>query len=164
MLRISPIEGSPGEQVLEIQGVVDESADLSPLDTFAAGGGTLVLDLGGIDRINSVGVREWIRAMKRIPDSVVVVWDHVSTAMVTQLNMIANFHGHGRIRSFYAPYYCAACDLEQRFLLTVAGDLAAGQARAPAHTCPECSGPLEFDDIEEDYLGGLLEATAGRAS
>ncbi len=161
-LNIAPVAGSGGETVLKLSGCVDESADLQPIKTVAAG--TLILDLGEVARINSVGVREWIRAMKTIPDNVQVWWDNVSTAMVAQLNMIANFHGHSRIRSFYAPYYCTDCDLEQRFLLTMDDDLAEGRAVAPAHQCTECGAPLEFDDIEEDYLGGLLEAAAAAAA
>ncbi len=158
-LNIAPTTGPGGEIVLKLSGCVDERADLQALQAVEAGA-TLVLDLGDIARINSVGVREWIRAMKTIPSNVQVWWDNVSTPMVAQLNMIANFHGHSRIRSFYAPYYCNACDLEQRFLLTMEKDLADGKAVAPAHECTKCGATLEFDDIEEDYLGGLLEASA----
>lgn len=155
-LTITP-EAGPGQAVvLHLAGCVDERADLSPLR--AANGPVLVLDLAEVRRINSVGVREWIRAMKTIPTDVVVYWDNVSTAMVAQLNMIANFNGHSRVRSFYAPYYCPACDLEQRFLLQVSDVRGGGSPTAPEHSCAECGGPLEFDDIEEDYLGALLEA------
>ncbi len=135
-----------------VAGVIDETADLAPLQDAT---GPLVLDLGGVSRINSVGVREWIRAMQRIPDDVPVTWERVSTALVTQLNMIANFNGHARIASFFAPYYCEACDEESRALLTV--DALSGKPEAPARTCADCEGPLVFDDIEEDYLSSVLQ-------
>jgi hypothetical protein len=96
--------------------------------------------------------------MKAISADAVVWWEKVSTPMVMQLNMIANFNGTSRIRSFYAPYYCAACESEQQYLLDVDTHFADRQAEAPEFNCPECNAILEFDDVEEDYLGALMEA------
>lgn len=158
-IRVESQESGPA--VLRLAGTIDEHSDLSRL--HGLGPGPVVLDLAEVRRINSVGVREWIRAMRAIPEPVEVFWDNVSPAMVTQLGMIANFHGHSRIRSFYAPYYCPACDLEQRYLLSVSADLSDGQPVAPPRECPECTEPLVFDDIEEDYLGALLEVSGARA-
>ena len=148
-LTIAKTTGAAGETMLSLAGSIDEQADLTPLREVASG--ALVLDLGGVDRINSVGVREWIRALQAIPEAVTVTWVATSVALVSQLGMIANFHGRSRIRSFYAPYWCAACQAEQRFLLTPA-DVATA---APRFTCPRCAGPLELDELEADYFGGV---------
>lgn len=141
---------------LALSGPIDEWADLTPITKYQSG--HLVLDLGQINRINSVGVQAWIKTMKSIPDNVSVTWEHVSTAMVMQLNMIANFRGNSEVRSFFAPYYCEKCDQEHRFLLTVEGDLKHKKPVAPKFDCPHCKKPLDFDDVEEDYMGALLEA------
>lgn len=145
----------PDETVLHLVGTVDEHADLSLLSRVEAT--SLVLDLAGVDRINSVGVREWIRAMKAIPDTVRVTWVRVSPAMVSQLSMIANFHGRARIRSFYAPYFCEACGWEGQILMDPATDLQRDRPTAPEHTCPECGAKAALDDLEEDYFGAVMQ-------
>jgi hypothetical protein len=152
----SPAEGGRGAIRLTLVGTIDERADLTPLRDLESAS-RVVLDLGGVTRINSVGVREWIRAMRAIPSSIEVVWERVAPVMVSQIAMIANFHGHSRIESFLAPYFCPECDAEQTFLLTPAEHLADGKAVAPIRDCPECGDPLVFDDIEADYLGGIIE-------
>ncbi|MFT7621396.1 MAG: hypothetical protein ACI9WU_000559 [Myxococcota bacterium] len=151
MLEIQRTQTEAETVQLSLAGVVDERSDLSPLTAVTSG--TLILDLAGVSRINSFGVGRWISAMQELSPDVVVRWDGVSTVMVAQLNMIANFAGPAEIRSFYAPYFCGACDAERAVLLERAG---LTQPRAPKEQCPECGGALEFDDLEEDYLGGLL--------
>lgn len=155
-IQVAKPEGEPGVYRLTLLGTIDERADLTPLRNLAPAS-RVVLDLGGVTRINSVGVREWIRAMRAIPSSIEVVWERVAPVMVSQIAMIANFHGHSAIRSFLAPYYCPECDSEHTFLLTPNDHLADGKPVAPIRECPECGEPLVFDDIEADYLGGILE-------
>jgi len=150
------IEQRDGDVRLALSGAIDEQADLSPITKYESG--HMVLDLGQIKRINSVGVQAWIKTMKSIPNDVEVTWENVSTAMVMQLNMITNFSGKCQVRSFFAPYYCTQCDTEHRFLLTVDGDLEHKQPVAPQFNCPDCTTRLDFDDVEEDYMGALLEA------
>ncbi len=143
-----------GEVVaLVLVGPIDERCDLAALRGVQTG--RLVLDLEGVTRINSVGVGEWIRTMQAIPESVEVVWERASVALVRQMSMIANFHGRSRIRSFHAPYYCPACDVERDVLLEAS---ALSRAVAPERTCPDCGAPMEFDEVEEDYFGAILEA------
>ena len=151
MLTIAKTSGASTEVTLTLSGSIDEDADLTPIREVCDG--QLVLDLGGVERINSVGVGEWIRTLQALPPSVEVTWVATSVALVSQLGMIANFNATSRVRSFYAPYWCPRCDAEQRFLLTPA-DVALG---TPQFSCPRCQGPLEFDDIEADYFGAIRD-------
>jgi anti-anti-sigma regulatory factor len=155
-LTIEHEQHESGTEFISISGIIDEHADLTPLSQFEST--TKVLDLSGVERINSVGVQAWIRAMNALGNDCVVWWEKVSPPMVMQLNMIANFNGCSRIRSFYAPYYCSGCDVEHCFLLEVETDFAERRPVAPEFDCPQCQGRLEFDDVEEDYLGALMEA------
>ena len=155
-LIIEQISSGPESETMAIRGVVDENADLTPLSNIKSK--TIILDLSGIERINSMGVQSWIRAMTAFGDEHEVWWEKVSTPMVMQVNMIANFNGGSRIRSFYAPYYCKSCDTEHRFLLEIETDFSDRKPKAPQFNCPKCENTLEFDDVEEDYLGTLLEA------
>ena len=150
------IERSTAESAitLTVTGCIDERSDLSPL-LSVSGANTLVLDLAGVERINSVGVRDWIEAMRQIPADIAVYWERTAVPMVCQLAMIANFHGHSRIRSIMAPYYCNPCDLEHQILLTVDKSLTSPPHTAPPFDCPDCGKTMEFDELEEDYFASV---------
>jgi len=144
---------------LTVTGCIDERSDLSPLLSLS-GANTLVLDLAGVERINSVGVRDWIEAMRRIPADIAVYWDRTAVPMVCQMTMIANFHGHSHIRSIMAPYYCNTCDLEHQFLMTVDKALTSPPYEAPSFDCPDCGKPMNFDEMEEDYFASVAAIDA----
>ncbi|MCA9522157.1 MAG: hypothetical protein KC609_14355 [Myxococcales bacterium] len=136
--------------VLELRGSIDEHSDLSLLHD--AKGSSMLLVLKDIVRVNSVGVKKWIQAINRIDDGTDVVLSECSLAIVAQINMVKNFAGRARIRSFYAPYYCSGCDAEFRFLYDVDHNFGAVPFQAPPAVCPQCQQQLVFDDIEADYL------------
>ena len=154
-LRIESARGSSGELRLTLNGCIDEYADLSVIRSVEEG--ALVLDLSGVRRINSIGVREWILSMMTIPPEVAVFWERVSVPMVSQLGMIANFHGHSRIRSFYAPYFCSSCRADQARLLSTSEDFRDEAQSPPPQECEHCERVLEFDDVESDYLQAVLQ-------
>lgn len=137
-----------------ISGDVDENADFSSL--LEALAGRVVLDLGGLRRFNSCGVREWVHFQRDLAAAPVDVELHAcSPAVVSQLNTIANFRGAARVVSFLAPYVCEACEREEQRLVAVAPDPRA--TRLPAFTCERCSAPLVFDDIADRYLSFLKD-------
>src|SRR3954452_7833561 len=65
--------------------------------------GALVLDLVGVKRINSCGVREWVAFIAGLRGRELVL-EHCSVSIVNQLNMISAFRGEARVRSVFAPY------------------------------------------------------------
>lgn len=138
---------------IALSGEITEEArfdELGPIE------GAVVLDLAGIRRINSCGVREWIRFVRQVPPGTRVAYERCSPAIVTQANMIANFLGDGRVRSFVAPYYCETCDRAVEVLLDVERDFPERRPAAPERRCEACHGPLAFDDVEESYLAFVL--------
>jgi hypothetical protein len=115
--------------------------------------------LGGIRRINSCGVREWVNFVRDLPEVTKLTFTHCSTAIVTQLNMIYNFRGSARILSFYAPYVCESCNVESDKLLDVETQFPQGNIdQVPEFACERCRQPMEFDDLPERYLSFLMEA------
>ncbi len=141
-----------GESTLiTILGEIDATCVLEGL--FEAPTRRITVDLHGVRRINSCGIREWMKAIESIPPDTEVEFIRCARPMVKQFNQVANFGGHGRVVSFFAPYYCQACDLEEEVLLSVPrhlDDLSA--CRAPDFRCENCGGPLAFDDLEERYF------------
>jgi anti-anti-sigma regulatory factor len=138
---------------LALVGSVDENADLVQL-LAQAKDGRLVLDLGGITFINSLGVREWIRFLASAAgNGVKVQLIRVSEPLIQQLNMIVAARGQAEVVSFFAPYACDACGREESLLIDLAANrqrLAAGDP--PPEKCPECGAVMAFNDFPQRYF------------
>jgi hypothetical protein len=144
-----------GDLVL-LAGAIDEKARLTEL-LETVEGDRLVLDLGGITFVNSLGVREWIRMQSVATASQITIeLRRVVIPIVHQLNIVIATRGTSLVTSFYAPYLCTECDSEPDVLLdvTVHGqDLAKKQP--PEMKCPQCSRVMEFTDPPEIYFSFL---------
>jgi hypothetical protein len=157
------IKERSGHTLVEFFGEIDENADFAELRRRLHG--DLVFHLAEVRRINSCGVREWVNFVRELGtpggDVTELVFTHCSPAIVTQLNMIYNFRGQAKVRSFLAPYVCQGCDREEDKLLDVqshfAGSAPARARRPPEFTCEKCGGAMEFDDLPERYLSFLSD-------
>jgi anti-anti-sigma regulatory factor len=151
------IEQVPEGMEVKFTGEIDENADFTELRRRLEG--SVVFHLEGIRRINSCGVREWVNFVRDLPVMTGLIFTHCSPAIVTQLNMIYNFRGNAKIRSFYAPYVCESCNAESDKLLDVEAQFPHGSIdKVPEFTCERCREPMEFDDLPERYLSFLMEA------
>ncbi len=146
----------PGMTTVEFVGEIDENADFADLRRRLRG--PVAFMLGEVRRINSCGVREWVNFVRDLPHVTELSFSHCSPAIVTQLNMIYNFRGRAKIRSFYAPYVCDACGREEEQLIDVPSQAPGARPSLPTFSCPDCQAPMEFDDLPERYLSFLAEA------
>ena len=142
----------PGITRIAMSGIIDEDADFD--EAFGDLKPTVIINLEGIDLINSCGVREWVHAVQVFPKTGKVVYEKCAPRIVEQANYVANFLGNGKMTSFFAPYYCAKCKKEANVLLEVE-NLRSRPVKAPAAKCPTCKSAMEFDDIEEEYFSFL---------
>jgi serine/threonine protein kinase/DNA-directed RNA polymerase subunit RPC12/RpoP len=115
--------------------------------------GAVLLDLGGIDRLTSFGVREWLAMLEASRRRVTALsLARCSEAFVNQLSMIRALSGEARIVSFFAPYVCAQCGRAFRHLLDAEYDADAIRAgRLPQVPCASCGGSADLDD-DPGYL------------
>lgn len=153
---LDAVPAADGVVEVTITGVIDESADLSPLATLHAR--ALHIHLRGVRRINSFGVRAWMDAIRRIPITTQLFFVHCPPPVVDQCNMVSGFLGHGRLESFYAPMTCAECDEQIDQLFETAACRANG-GKLPMTPCPRCGRPMEVDDLEEQYLLFVRESS-----
>jgi len=151
------IKERPGFTTVEFFGEIDENSDFAELKRRLRG--AVVFHLGEVRRINSCGVREWVNFVRDLPNVAELTFSHCSPAIVTQLNMIYNFRGRARVRSFYAPYICESCHNEEEKLLDVQSQFPSGNTGSlPEFECENCHRTMEFDDLPERYLSFLSEA------
>lgn len=148
-LKITPVM-RPGGLLVQMEGVLDHTLDATKL--AGASGGALIIDVDGVKRVSSNGVREWIRALRAATRSYLgIVRAH--PAVVSQFNMVNKFAAGGELLSFYAPYVCSGCKSEFELLVDVRqhhAALVAGQA--PAARCPKCQAEGIFDDMPDSYF------------
>ena len=142
--------------VIKFRGEIDENADFSQLCRQLEG--EVVFHMGGIRRINSCGVREWVNFVRDLPRITNLIFTHCSPVTVTQLNMIYNFRGQAKVISVYAPYICDRCDREEEKLLDLQQLFPGGKIDVlPEFFCGQCGDLMELDDIPERYLAFLTD-------
>jgi len=111
-------------------------------------------DLEELDQINSVGVQVWAKMMTSIPSGKQMEVQRCGLRFVNNMNLYANFMGFHSVTvgSFYAPYYCEACDDSRRILLTPEEVRATGSLVPPKKNCSGCNKLLSFDGVPAKYF------------
>jgi len=144
-VRVEPRDGGTW---VALAGNISEAADLSSL---AALRGPLMFDLSGIERINSLGVRNWVFFVDDCERAgIPMTFERCSPVMVQQIGMISSFMGRtSRVRSLIVPYLCPSCNAEG----TQLAELVSGKPLAitPTIPCPKCQTPMQIDELPELY-------------
>src|SRR3954447_15331476 len=109
---------------------------------------TVVLNVSGMTRMTSFGVRQWLKAMDALPRSITDLYLlGCPTFFVDQLNMVLNFGGPGKILTVVAPHTCPSCGVESEEQIDVLADRAnLVKGGLPEKECARCGGKLEFDE------------------
>lgn len=139
-----------------LAGVIDEDNAISAV-TERLTRPFAVIKSADVERINSCGVRDWVNWLGELQQKKIEVFlIECSPAMMTQVNLINNFAGHGKILSFFAPYFCPPpCESDKMLLIRIEDALREQPFRAPVCRCDSCDQLLEFDDLESSYFGFL---------
>lgn len=116
--------------------------------------GDVVLDLSGIERVTSFGVREWLSMMHAAePNLSSLYLARCTEPIVNQLTMIRGFVGPGRVLSFFAPYACTGCgEVFHRLIDAEADSDAIRRNDPPPASCPKCGCDGRFDDDPRSYF------------
>ncbi len=146
--------------IVALNGVLDENADLRPLGELS---GNVSIDLSGVRRISSTGVREWIELMRVLEARCKLSLVACSPASVTQLNLISNFRGAASVDSFMAPFECPRCGTEREILFDSFTVLRSG-LHLPTVTCVDCATQMELTEVPDRYLTFLADQRATRGA
>ncbi len=128
-----------------MSGVIDDEFDGAQLFD-AKDAKRIVLHLGGIRSISSVGVRNldnFVRAFA--PRDVQLI--HISAAVAAQLVMIPGLCGAARVESAKLPFACPGCGNEMLHSVP-------WKPRAHVDSAPKCNcgRMMELDGVPEQYL------------
>ena len=141
-----------GEAALvTVVGLVDEH-----FSGFGQLGGakTVVINVSGMTRMTSFGVRQWLKGMDALPKTISDLYLlGCPTFFVDQLNMVLNFGGAAQILTVVAPYTCPSCGVESGETIDVLVERAAlAKGGVSEKECGRCGGKLEFDETPESYF------------
>ena len=136
--------------LIELSGAIEESVNFDQL--IGSHTGELTLNCRGVTRINSVGVKTWIRYFQNLKQQgKKFKFIEVSYAVTEQLNLISNFSCGGEVESILLPFSCIQCQTE--FVASVkTSALKANGLKVPKVKCEKNECPAEFDDDPEEYF------------
>ncbi|HSR99238.1 MAG TPA: hypothetical protein VLM79_19435, partial [Kofleriaceae bacterium] len=123
---------------------------------------TLVINVSGMTRMTSFGVRQWLKGMDALPKTISDLYLlGCPTFFVDQLNMVLNFGGASKILTVVAPHTCPSCGVESGELIDVLAERAnLAKGVLPDKECARCGGKLEFDETPESYFAFVAKYAA----
>ncbi len=140
--------------VVRLSGSIEESVNFEQL--LGPPPAELHVICKEITRINSVGVKAWIKYFQGAQQKGTKLrFQDCSTAIVEQVNLISNFTAGGPVDSLYVPFSCTGCKMELVGNFK-AEDLKRLQFNLPELKCSKCGGKAVFDDIPEEYFAFLM--------
>jgi CheY-like chemotaxis protein len=141
-----------GRRVVELYGVLRADSDLTALEQQR---GEQWFRLREFRRISSDSVQKWIEFVRALATEDQNARLHLlecPVPFIHQANLITNLLERQEVVSFYAPYSCAACGLDEERLIDVHRDLEDGKRRtAPEMRCSSCGGLMAFDELPEFF-------------
>lgn len=141
--------------VVRLSGSIEESVNFDQV--IGVPPGELHVYCKDVPRINSVGVKGWIKFFLSVQArGTKMKFFECSTAIVEQVNLISNFTAGGDVESMYVPFSCTKCKSELVGLFK-SEDLRKLNFQLPDLKCSKCGGASSFDDIPEEYFGFLMK-------
>jgi CheY-like chemotaxis protein len=141
--------GDSGRSEVWLAGTLLPDSDLEPVFALR---GPLDLHLGGLRRIAPESVVRWQELLRRFGRDGVRLQE-CSVGFVRQAGILPSLIAGMELLSFYAPYRCAACGVEEERLIETRR--LGPELKPPPFTCRACQGPLAFDDLPERYFAFL---------
>ncbi len=139
--------------IVRLAGSIEESVNFDQL--IGAPPAELHVNCKEVPRINSVGVKAWIKYFQSCQaKGTILKFTDCSTAIVEQINLISNFTCGGTVESIFVPFSCTGCKSELVGLFKT-DDLRKLNLNLPDLKCSKCSGKAVFDDIPEEYFAFL---------
>ena len=145
---------------VKISGTIDEYADFDEL--IAKFPDEVWIDFGEIKRINSSGVRQWLKAVMTSESRIHFV--NCAAPVVDQLTLVPHFLGkNGVVDSFEVLFFCYNCDHEIQRFFQIGKDIDRFSGPTPTFNdvfkCDTCGGDVEVAHNVDIYFSFLRDDT-----
>ena len=128
-----------------LTGIIDETADFKPL---LAESEPLHIDFSGIQRINSIGIRSWMRFLTDWQDKA-LVYEECPIVISEQIALLPSLRGIKKrcatIAHAVLPAGCVQCGSQEDVRLERADVVPNLSAKASPPRCAKCGGVTEWD-------------------
>lgn len=149
MLKVQREKNESG-LVLKLSGVLEESLILD--DIFGPPEPEMNVFCKEVLRINSVGVKAWIKYFQKAASlGSKLKFHECSPTIVEQINNISNFTCGGDVVSMCLPFICENCGVEYTISYRT-DEVKAANFEIIAPKCTKCGGNVVFDDIPEEFF------------
>lgn len=149
MLTVTKQQTKVGLQI-ELSGEIEENVNFDHL--VGPFEGNLIVNCRGVIRLNSVGVKTWIRYFQSLKyQNKFFKFVDVPQPLIEQLNMISNFSCGGEVESILLPFSCVRCQTEFVAPCKIA-DLRSAGLQIPKAKCEKANCAARFDDEPEEFL------------
>ena len=139
---------SQGRTSITLSGVIDERTSFESV--IGSTQSSLDIHCKGITRINSIGVKNWVRFFSNLrKKGVRLRFLECSSVVVQQLEFFHNVVEPQEIESVFIPLVCDFCGKNDEKLSSIQ-DLRTLGFRTPAWKCT-CGGSLVLDDADEFF-------------
>jgi hypothetical protein len=135
-----------GSLHVSVAGEIGDTFDVTPI-VQAAKGDKVVIHLGEVHSLTSVGVRNFEELVNGFGKREVVLI-HISPAIAMQVVMIPGLTGAARVESAKLPFLCPQCAAEAQH--SIPWKARSHLEHAPK--CGKCGATMELDGIPEQYL------------
>jgi hypothetical protein len=122
----------------------------------------VVFDLGGVRKINSIGVRAWMGAFDRFDRRFASSYQRCPMAFVDMAMIVPSFVRHRHIDSFYSCLTCNQCKIEREVLIQLGADGTGARPEQPP--CTRCGSKMDLDEDIDEVLEFFRELGAQRAA
>lgn len=151
-LKISTEQRGP-DLFFQFAGAMDERTGLPALPEPLPA--RLIVDLSGVNLINSLGCRNWVNWVKPFEKGGRLELEKCPPPVVNQANILVGFlPPFAEVTSFFVPYFCEPCEHEEFVLVQAGKDYGPGQklSMSPTRSCPKCGEVTELDVMPERYF------------
>lgn len=135
---------------LRINGYIDEKAEFPKVQTCDK----LIIDLDGLTRLNSFGIRVWLTWIQTLTHVPLIELENCGTVFLQQVTMIKDIiPRNGTVKSFYVPFYDVDSDASRVVKMVRGIDFDDNEYRIP-QVLNAKGKPMELD-VAATYFGFL---------
>jgi anti-anti-sigma regulatory factor len=152
-LSVQLISEQSGWGRLVLAGCLDEHAKEVLEAIIPKAPAKLIIDFGGVEQLNSSGIRDWSLFIKKLKANRIMVIENCPEEVVRAINMVPYFAAGIPIKSVHRTYACEGCKGQQVETFTLGRDYNAGELpQIPKKTCKKCGTEVEPAEPDDEFF------------
>ena len=116
-------------------------------------GSKVIIDFGGVTKINSIGIRDWVKFIRLINAKHTISFIRCPDEIVGSIAMVRQFAEKATVQSLNRTYTCEQCDLDSIHTLERGKHFdSTGKVGSFVNNCTQCSAQLTAVTPDDEYF------------